>query len=130
MRFARFGIVPWTALFLIWLTSGCALAAPPSDDVFTGATTVDSDPVFPTLAITIDPVDALLLKAGVAIISGTYTCTNADFVDISVAVNQSFGRFTVVGSGSNEFHACNGEPQGWAVSVVPDNGEKFSGGMA
>src|SRR5262249_50536749 len=32
MRLAGFGLAPWTAPLLIWLTSGSALAEPPSND--------------------------------------------------------------------------------------------------
>ena len=62
MRFTRFGITQWTAALLVWMASGSALAAPPSNDVFNGATsaTVPFRDVLDTTEATTDGDDAQL----------------------------------------------------------------------
>ena len=65
-----------------------------------------------------------------AIISGTYTCSDGDFVGITVDVSQAVGRFSILGSG--EFFdsgTCDGTPHTWSATVYPENG-RFAGGKA
>jgi hypothetical protein len=83
----------------------------------------------PTVDITVNrrgTVD----KAGVATISGTFTCTDADFIDVFVEARQNVGRFTIIGSGEFfEFGTCDGDTHQWSAQVFPENGT-FAGGKA
>lgn len=83
----------------------------------------------PEVSITADPRGKFNAKTGVATISGTYTCTNSDFIDISVEARQKAGRFTVVGYGFYSDAMCDGAPHAWTVDVAAD-GSKFAGGKA
>jgi hypothetical protein len=70
-------------------------------------------------------------RTGVAQVSGTFTCTGLDFLDIFGELTQQVGRFTIRGffevfaSGPT----CDGTPQPWTANVSPENG-KFAGGKA
>ena len=69
-------------------------------------------------------------KTGVARISGTYSCTNGDFIDIFVDARQNVGRFAIFGSGGFfDFGTCDGTSHNWSAEVFPQNG-KFAGGKA
>jgi hypothetical protein len=82
----------------------------------------------PTVDITVNPTGTVDVRTGVATISGSYTCTNGDFIDVFVDARQTFGRFTIIGSGSFfDFGTCDGTPHGWSAQVFPQNG-KFAGG--
>jgi hypothetical protein len=84
----------------------------------------------PTVDVAVDP-RGTVSKSGVAHISGTYTCTDADFIDAFGDVTQSVGRLFTI-RGSFEFideGTCDGEPHTWGVDVVPESG-KFAGGKA
>jgi hypothetical protein len=82
----------------------------------------------PTVNITVNPLGRVNARTGIATISGTYTCTNGDFLAVNGEARQSVGRFTVVG---NFFFfdsgTCDGAPRTWAADVFPQNG-KFAGG--
>lgn len=85
----------------------------------------------PTLEISVDPIGFVNPRTGEATLTGSFTCTNADFVDIFGDVKQQVGRFTVRGffflfaDGS----ACTGDSQPWSATVIPADG-KFAGGKA
>jgi hypothetical protein len=82
----------------------------------------------PTVDITVNPFGKVNARTGVATISGTYTCSNGDFIDVFVDARQNVGRFTVVGFGEFfDFDTCDGESRTWSADVFPDNG-KFAGG--
>jgi Family of unknown function (DUF6299) len=68
---------------------------------------------------------------GAATISGTYTCTNGDFIDVLGEVRQNFGRVsTVVGAFSFSASAtCDGEPHDWSADATPEDG-RLRGGKA
>jgi hypothetical protein len=67
-------------------------------------------------------------RTGVATISGTYTCTGGDFIDVFVDARQNVGRFTIFGSGEFfDFGTCDGTSHTWSADVFPANG-KFAGG--
>lgn len=69
-------------------------------------------------------------RTGVATISGTYTCTDGDFIEVFVEARQNVGRFTIVGSGGFfDFGTCDGVPHDWSAEAFPENG-KFAGGKA
>jgi hypothetical protein len=72
-------------------------------------------------------------KTGIATISGTYTCSNGNYLSLYVDVSQTVGRIFIV-RGSNYFEnydtdACDGLPQNWSLDFRPYNG-KFAGGKA
>jgi hypothetical protein len=82
----------------------------------------------PTVDISVNRLGKFNSRTGVATISGTYTCDNADFIDVFVDARQNVGRFTVVGFGFFfDSDTCDGEPRTWSTDVFPDNGE-FAGG--
>jgi hypothetical protein len=84
----------------------------------------------PAVDITVDPVGTFNARTGVATITGTYTCSNGDFIDVFGEARQAVGRFTVVGS--FEFFdvgTCDGTTRSWSVDVVAENG-RFAGGKA
>lgn len=85
----------------------------------------------PTVDVTVDRVGHVNQKAGTATLTGTFTCTDADFLDLFGELKQAVGRFVV--HGSFGFFAdgtdCDGTPHPWSATVTPDNG-KFAGGKA
>jgi hypothetical protein len=84
----------------------------------------------PTVDITLNKVGRVNAKTGVATISGTYTCTDADFIDAEVDASQRAGR--VIISGFGEFFdsgTCDGTSHDWSAQVFGDNG-RFVGGKA
>lgn len=85
-------------------------------------------PPSPSLNITVKPSGTVNTRTGVARISGTYTCSSADFLDVVVDARQPVGRFTILGSGEFfDFNTCDGASHNWTANVVPVNG-KFAGG--
>lgn len=82
----------------------------------------------PTVELTVNPYGRVNARTGVATISGTYTCSGGDFIDVFGDVRQNVGRFTISGSfGFFDFGTCDGQPQLWTAEVFPFNG-KFAGG--
>ena len=90
---------------------------------------VNEAPPPPTVEITVDPVGRVDAKAGVAYLTGTYTCTNADFIDVFGEARQTIGvRAAVVGFFEVfDVGTCDGTAHTWSAAVFPDNG-KFAGG--
>lgn len=87
-------------------------------------------PTPPTVDITVDRFGRVNPGTGVATITGTYTCTSADFISVSVDARQDFGRFTVSGSGAFfDGLTCDGTTRSWSADVFPQGG-KFAGGQA
>jgi Family of unknown function (DUF6299) len=82
----------------------------------------------PTVDITVNRFGQVNAYTGVATISGSYTCTNGDFLSVSVNARQDVGRFSIFGSGGFfDSGTCDGVPHTWAADVSPENG-KFAGG--
>jgi hypothetical protein len=82
----------------------------------------------PTVDITVNRFGNVNAKTGIATISGTYTCTDGDFIDVFVDARQNVGRFSIFGSGEFfDFGTCDGTSHNWAAQVLPENG-KFAGG--
>lgn len=82
----------------------------------------------PTVDITVNRFGTVNAQTGVATISGTYTCSNGDFIDIFVDARQNVGRFAILGSGGFfDFGTCDGASRTWSADVFPQNG-KFKGG--
>jgi hypothetical protein len=83
----------------------------------------------PTVDITVDPIGRVNGRTGEAFLTGTYTCTNADFIDVFGEARQSIGvRGAVVGFfGFFDEGTCDGTVHTWSAIVVPEDG-KFAGG--
>jgi len=88
----------------------------------------NAGPPPPTVDATVAPRGTFNSKTGAATLHGTYTCTNADFIDISGNVAQAVGRFVIRGSFDVfDVNTCDGSSHPWSADVFPDNG-KFAGG--
>ena len=84
----------------------------------------------PTASVAVDPRGTFSSKTGIAHLTGTYTCTDADFIEVFGDVRQPVGRLAVTGSFDLfDEGTCDGTPRAWSADVVPDNG-KFAGGKA
>jgi hypothetical protein len=84
----------------------------------------------PTVSISVNPVGKFNSHDGTATVSGTYSCGNADFIDVQVLASQNVGRFTIQGFGEFfDFGTCDGAPRTWSAVVVGQNG-RFGGGKA
>lgn len=82
----------------------------------------------PSLNITVNPYGKVNTRTGVATISGKYSCTASDFIDVLVDVRQPVGRFVILGSGEFfDFSTCDGTTRTWSAQIYPTNG-KFAGG--
>ena len=82
----------------------------------------------PTISVTVNP-KGKVDRYGNAQISGTLTCTNANFTALEADLTQPVGRFAINGSGFTGNENCDGTPQPWTAVVQPSNG-KFAGGKA
>jgi hypothetical protein len=82
----------------------------------------------PTVSVTVNP-KGKVDRQGNALISGTVTCTDAQFTFLDTYVTQAVGRFAITGEGFSGSEGCTGGPQPWSTVVVPSNG-KFAGGKA
>lgn len=84
----------------------------------------------PTVDITVNKYGTVNARTGVATISGTYTCTNGDFIDVFGSARQAVGRFFINGYfGFFDSGTCDGLTHPWTAQVFGDNG-KFAGGKA
>lgn len=84
----------------------------------------------PTIDFTVNRVGTVNTRTGVATISGTFSCANADFAELDVDARQNVGRFSVRGFGYFfESGVCDGTWHPWSADIYPDNG-KFAGGKA
>jgi hypothetical protein len=85
----------------------------------------------PTLDVTLAPRGTFNAKTGVATLHGTYTCTDADFIDIFGNVSQPVGRIATIRGFFEVFDVstCDGSTHQWSADVSPDSG-KFAGGQA
>ena len=82
----------------------------------------------PAIDFTVNPVGRFNSKTGSATVSGTFSCTDADFIEIDVDAAQSVGRFIVRGFGSFfESGTCDGTTHTWSAEIFGENG-KFAGG--
>lgn len=107
------------------------------DDQFDGAgnggslsISFNEAPPPPTVDITVNKYGTVDARTGVATISGTYTCSNGDFIEVSGSARQTVGRFIVNGFfGFFDVGTCDGSTNPWSAEVFGDNG-KFAGGKA
>jgi hypothetical protein len=90
---------------------------------------VQEAPPPPTVDVTVDPT-ALVDRSGTVLLTGSYTCTDADFIDLEAEVSQRVGRFIVRGYGYTfDEGTCDGTPRRFTLPVTGDNGV-FAGGKA
>lgn len=86
-------------------------------------------PPLPTVDVTVNPTGTVD-KAGVAHISGSYTCTDADFIELDGELRQSVGRFVISGLGFVfDEGTCDGTAHTFTMDIQADNG-KFAGGKS
>ncbi len=93
---------------------------------------ISDAPPPPTVDVTVNPTGYVNAKTGVATISGTITCSNAQFVDVFTQLDQRIGvRATVSGFGFffTDGSTCDGTAKPWTSEVVPQSG-KFAGGKS
>lgn len=82
----------------------------------------------PTLEISVNRYGTFNSRTGTATISGTYICTDGDFVEVLVDARQRVGRLFIFGSGGFfDFGTCDGTPHTWSAEIFPQNGI-FKGG--
>lgn len=90
---------------------------------------VNAAPPPPTVDVTIDP-KASVDKSGTAWVTGSYTCSDADNIEIDGELHQSVGRVTINGYGGIfDEGTCDGSAQPFSMGITGDNG-KFAGGKA
>jgi hypothetical protein len=82
--------------------------------------------IVPTLDVTLNPRGQFNSKTGAARFSGSYTCTQSDFIYIVVYANQRVGRGAVE---SSDFFqgSCRDGLNYWSLELLPRIG-KFAGG--
>ena len=87
----------------------------------------------PTVNISVNPFGKVNTRTGVATISGSYTCTNGDFIQTFVDARQKVGNgrnATIAGFGSFfDSGTCDGTSRPWSAAVIPQSG-KFAGGKS
>lgn len=82
----------------------------------------------PTVDITVNRFGEVNAQTGVATVSGTYTCTGGDFIDVFIDARQNVGRFSILGFGFLfDSGTCDEAPHIWSADIFPQNG-KFAGG--
>jgi hypothetical protein len=90
---------------------------------------VTAAPPPPTVDVTVDP-KAKVDKTGTAWVTGSYTCTDADSIELDGELHQSVGRVTVNGFGFLfDEGTCDGTARSFTMPITGENG-KFAGGKA
>jgi len=80
------------------------------------------------LGVSLDPNVTLDPAAGSLTVAGTVSCsTTADFVDISVDVSQTTGRFTTRGFGGTSVDCSAGNTVDWSAQVFGESGPLGAG---
>jgi hypothetical protein len=86
-------------------------------------------PPAPTVDVAVDP-KARVDRSGTAWVSGTYSCTDSDFIELDGELHQSVGRLTVNGFGFfYDEGTCDGSAHDFTMAITGENG-KFAGGKA
>lgn len=85
----------------------------------------------PTAEMTVARRGTFNSRTGVATLHGTYTCTDAVFIDVFGEVTQSVGRVATIRGYFEIFDegTCDGSRHSWTAEVAPENG-RFAGGKA
>jgi len=86
---------------------------------------VDVAPPAPQVSLSVSSRGSFS-RYGVATISGTVACQNADIVDVDLSVAQAVGRKSIFGGGFVEVR-CSSTATGWSIDVSSEDG-KFLGG--
>jgi hypothetical protein len=125
---------PWTVAFFATAGTTYYVLAIDFDGVGNGgllSISFNEVPPPPMLDITVNRFGQVNAHTGVATISGTYTCTNGDFIDVFGEARQNVGRLgTIVGFfGFSDSGTCDEAPHSWSADVFPESG-KFAGGKA
>ena len=90
---------------------------------------VSAAPPPPTVAISVYP-KAKVTRDGTALITGSYTCTDADFIEVDGQLTQLVGRFKVTGYGFFfDTGTCDGASHSFTMPISGENGT-FAGGKA
>jgi len=90
---------------------------------------VNAAPPPPIVDATVDP-RATVDKTGTAWVTGSYSCTNSDFIELDGELHQNVGRFRINGYGFfYDEGTCNGTAHRFSMPITGDNG-KFAGGKA
>ena len=90
---------------------------------------VQAAPPPPSVDVTVNP-KGKVDKSGTAWVSGSYTCTDADYIELDGELHQSVGRFTVNGYGFVfDEGTCDGTAHDFTMGITGENG-KFAGGKA
>lgn len=92
--------------------------------------TFDKAPPMPEISVSADP-KGVAYKDGSAVLTGTYSCTNADGweSDVEGTLTQRVGRMKIVGYFFVYPLECDGATHTWSAQVTSDNG-LFRGGKA
>jgi hypothetical protein len=91
---------------------------------------LDWGPPAPTLDMTVDRYGEADPNPGIAKLSGTATCSNAQDAAVSVFLSQPVGRVATISGYGYSGLICDGAAHHWAAEVYPDSGGKFAGGKA
>lgn len=108
------------------------------DDQFDGggnggelSISLEEAPPPPELDVEVDDFGTFDPHDGTATLTGTFTCSHADFLSVFGEVTQQVGRGSVDGHFSFfSSGECDGEAHKWSAEVVPEEGTKFAGGKA
>jgi hypothetical protein len=104
-----------------------------SDGAGNGGTlniSVGEAPPPPTIDVTLASTGKVNPKTGVVTVTGTYTCSDADFVDVDGTLTERAGRLKINGFFFFEDEGtCDGTSHAWSADVTGDNG-KFVAGKA
>jgi hypothetical protein len=85
--------------------------------------------VTPTVDVSVDS-RAQVDRSGTAWVTGSYSCTDGDNIEVDGELHQSVGRVTINGWGYiYDEGTCDGESHAFSMPVTGDNG-KFAGGKA
>jgi hypothetical protein len=86
--------------------------------------------VMPDVALTVDPIGHFEAPSGAATVSGSASCSGADFASVSGRVRQEVGRFVVSGFFFTGI-PCDGVTHTWIAEVIPQSQSgEFRGGKA
>jgi hypothetical protein len=90
---------------------------------------VTDAPPPPTVDMTVDP-KATVDKSGTAWVTGSYSCTDGDFIELDGELHQSVGRVTINGYGFfYDEGTCDGSWNTFSMPITGENG-KFAGGKS
>ncbi len=97
--------------------------------------TIDQAGPPPTIEVSVDPRGTVDARAGVATVTGTYTCAPAEggmveYAYLDVMLTQRAGRVYIQGGGYVEDLTCDGTAQPWTITTTEWSNGLFKGGKA